>query len=733
MGDKVWSDFFDERTKPLTSRFPGLYRAVVVETNDPLRMRRVRFKIPELHDWDLKPEDCPWAVPSTDLGTRRCGRFTYPCVGDYVWISFEKAHPYAPIYVGFANPTRRKFYPLPSLYGKTPVPVDEKSDVVEQPSDYDEDYLPKDERPMSHGWQDRYGNLDIHNATGFFPIEHTVQLPPADADQLTKSKFAQSQNSPEANNPDSKMMARISKYGMILLQADMGYKWQKVGGELDAERGAIGEREGGDDQGGGDDSGEFTGDFEEDEDFEIKRWLYMQRLLHEDESTDHDQRRIMNLTRYGHKFEMRDVGWNKTRETEWSDDKRTIGDGEDERWIKIRTKGGHLIQASDVGFDPEYDEFVKRLLVDEAKETYLDKEDQFSKKKSEWNQYGDRDMRMLRFVTRSGIKFVLDDRESHDGGQYRPPFDSAAESRLNEEIGIGVLIKGRATPGTQFTDYPKLSGNSKGYFWQFDERPDYNSTSWGTPMGQVLGMDDNEEMLVACSRLPDLVTDWKNLADNEFLENSIRSFNPAHSTHHMIIDHQNEAIRFKSRAGNGSEASTKHNAAASGEHAGIEVHDYPAAAPWMEIIDIDKRGMWFSRQDGIGIWRAKDGTDMYIWIDDSNNNIVLRNDTSGKIQIYCKGNVEIISDKIVGFKGQQINMKADSINLQAGSKNYTFGSALEMNADIKAPNVYARFPTAEKPAQVAGTGIGVASGGGKSVANLTIESLPSKVQPDDRL
>lgn len=711
---QVWANFFAQRTKPLQSRFSGLFRAVVVETNDPLRMRRVRFKIPELHDHDLKPEMCPWAVPSTDMGDKRCGRFTYPCIGDWIWIGFEKGHPYGPVYTGFASPTRRKFYPLSSICGVTQIPVDENSDEAKRPNDFDPDYLPKDERPMSHGWQDRYGNLDQHDSTGFFPIEHKVDPPPPDADPFTKSKFTQSVKQPVINDPDSKMMFRLTKYGMMVLQSDVGYKWHKDDTASPKE-------------------GEFEGDFDKDEEFEIKRWLYMQRVLHEDSATGHDQRRTELLTRYGSKFEMRDVGWNKTREKEWLDDKRVIGDGDDERWTKIRTKGGMLMQAIDIGFDPENDEFIKRLLIDEAKNVYLDSENTYPKTKSEWNQYGDRDMRMLRFVTRSGLKMALDDRGSHDGGQYRPPFSASAASRLNEEIGIGIMFKGRATPGTVHDNYPKLGGNPRGYYWQFDERPDHNSTTWGTPMGAAIEMDDNDEFLVMCSRLPALPTEWKYLADNEFLTQSVKSLDPANTTHHLIIDHGREVVRLKSRAGFGDPSRDPEVTAASGTHAGVEIHDAPQLSPWTEIVDIDNRGIWFSRQDGVGIWRGKDGSNIYLWLDDKNNNIVLRNATAGKVQIYCQGNVEVISDQVIGMRANQIQMSANEIRMQAGGHNYTFGSSLKMNGDIYAPRVFAFFPTADTPAHVAGKGTGAAAPGGEPVSNLTVVDLPGKQQPDDRL
>jgi len=702
---QVWSGFFAQRTRPLYQRFPGVYRGVVVDTNDPLNMRRVRFKIPELHDWDLKPEDCPWAVPAPYLGSRGGTAFGCPCVGDYVWIVFEKGYPYGPVYVGFAPPTRRRYYPLPSIHGRTPIHVDAEGKPQNPITDYDESYLPKDGRPMNHGWQDRYGHLDLADSTGFYPIEHDTQPPPPDTDPLSKSKFNQMHSKPSVNDPDSKMLLRATKYGTIIQQSDIGYQW-KLSGQ----------------------NGEFTGDFDADYEFEIDRWLYLQRLLHEDQPTGHDMRKLMLLTRYGHKIELRDVGWNKTRKGEWLDSQQQIGDGEDQRWLKLRTKGGMLIEACDVGFDPEQDEFIKRPLLEEISDVYLDGEDNFPKQKSDWNQSGDRDMRMIRFVTRSGIKIVLDDRTSNDRNSH-------SASLPNKEIGMGVLIKGRATPAAK-DKYKDASGDPTGFYWQFDERPDRNSTTWGTPLGQAIEMDDNEEFLAICSRIPELPTKWKYLSDNEFLENSLESFKPWTNTHHLIIDHGRELIRLKSRAGAGDSSKLKKlGDAASGEHAGLEIHDAPATDPWVELVDIDDRGLFFSRKDGISIWRAKDGVDVYVWIDDNSGNVVIFNRAQGgKVQIYSLGNIELISERNVSIQANRIDLKANEIRLDAGGTPYTFSSrAMLTTRDVRANNVYAYFPTAERPAHVVGRGIGAHDGGGSPVANLSVESAPSRVKPDNRL
>ena len=705
----VWENFFSQRTKPLFSRFNGCFRGLVVETNDPLRMHRIRFIIPELHDSDLKqnPEQCPWAVPATDPG------WWHPCIGDIVWIEFEKNHPYGPIYTAIAPPTRRGMYELASIYGSTPRPIDINAadpgdhmvKFLPQPDDFNPDYMPKDERPMSRGWQDRYGSMDVHDAVGYFPKSHERKPPNPDMDGLSRANFEQSQKPPEVNNPDSKMMFRLSKYGMLFLQADIGYKWKKSG-----------------------DEGEFSGNPDDDEDFEIKRWKYMQRLLHEDEPTERDQRRIECLTRYGMKWEMRDVGWNKTRAGEWDDAPRTIGDGNDERWIKIRTKGGMLFEACDIGFDPEEDTFVKRLLIDEidTADELLDKEDKFPKIKTDWNKSGDRDARFIRLVSRSGLKIAIDDRGSHDQS-------AEASDRKNKELGTGVLIKGRATPGTS-QNYQEASGNSKGYYWQFDEHR--NSTTWGTPLGQAIELDDDNEYLAICSRLPQLPEVWQYLSGNEFLTKSVQSLDPAHNTHHIVIDHGNEVIRFKSRAGHGDKSRKPGIIAATGEFAGLEVHDAPQDDPWTELVDIDKRGIWFSRKDGVSVWRAKEGTNIYITLDDKNNNIVIKNSqTGGKVQIYCEGNIEVVSNQTIGFKGKTIQFDADNILFGAkGAKLSIANGVIDTNADIKAANIYGFFPTIPKPTASSGNGVGAKAGSGQAaLSNLTVVVDPSRLQPTDRL
>ena len=256
--EMTWNKFFQARSETLWKRFPGQYRALVVETNDPLCMFRIRVKCPDLHDFDLNDSDCPWASPAFDMGSKREGRWSHPYIGDWVWVAFERNHPYGIIWTGFATPTRRKYYPLASIFQPTPIALTSNGAIAGPANDYNNEYLPKDGRPMSHGWSDRYGNLDIHNSVGFYPLEHAAQPPPPDFDAIQNAAFQQRQNPPQVNAPDTKYMLRHTKYGSGFILSDQGYWWKKQG-----------------------DDGEFSGDVAQDEAFEIERWKYIQQLVNE--------------------------------------------------------------------------------------------------------------------------------------------------------------------------------------------------------------------------------------------------------------------------------------------------------------------------------------------------------------------------------------------------------------------------------------------------------------------
>ena len=85
--ESIHSRFLRNRSQTLNRRFLGWYRAVVEETNDPLQFRRVRVRVPELHNDDVSVQDLPWAIPAPWMGGTNAGSFTHPVIGDIVLYS----------------------------------------------------------------------------------------------------------------------------------------------------------------------------------------------------------------------------------------------------------------------------------------------------------------------------------------------------------------------------------------------------------------------------------------------------------------------------------------------------------------------------------------------------------------------------------------------------------------------------------------------------------------------
>lgn len=446
--EDILERFFSQRQSGLWNKLRGLYRAEVVETNDPLILGRIRVRIPELHDRNLRPEECPWAVKPPGFGSPGAGTWGSFNIGDIVFIAFEKEHPYAPVCLGGAYSTRRESYPLRSVHGETPLSVKPDGKPDRKPDDYIKDYLPHDGRPMSLGFRDRYGTEFVSSSVGFFPIEHQAKAAPTGTDGISNKDFELSQLKPEVNDPDMKFVALTTKYGNSITLVDIGYKWEN----------------------------EFTGDYYKDKDFEVKRNNYYTRLYSEDEYKDKDQRRIEIKDRYGNKIEMRSVGWYKSRKGEFSDDEVVIGDvnANDQRWIKIKSKAGNLFQLIDKGSDPNNNVNVKRLLSEETGE---------SDGESEWD-----DARQIRLLTAYGIKMVLDDRGS-----------DKVDPLANPTPGNGMLLRGRKPFAMEFNEKDlsnrmlMYTPKSKGL--EFNDRFDYVmlcSNMSGSPSVEWAGTADNE-------------------------------------------------------------------------------------------------------------------------------------------------------------------------------------------------------------------------------------------------
>ncbi len=163
-----------------------------------------------------------------------------------------------------------------------------------------------------------------------------------------------------------------------------------------------------------------------------------------------------------------------------------------------------------------------------------------ARRKQEQKHWGDnKDARWMRLVTRHGLKLVLDDRgtDTKDGlGKELP--------RAN-----GILIKGRRSPASKTY---KRRGNARGFFWEFNENDEANHTMWGSPLGQSIEMNDRYQyMMMAVSMGRGWARKWQGIKENEFIRKPMMLRDPERTAHHLKIDHDNEYIRFKTRANKG--------------------------------------------------------------------------------------------------------------------------------------------------------------------------------------
>lgn len=699
----VWRKFHEERVEDLFGRFPGFYRAIVVETNDPLQFHRIRIIVPELHNFDLKdsPEKCPWAVPAPWLGGKNAGSWVSPIIGDIVWITWEKNHPYVPIWCGFAMGSRRKRYPMESIYIESPLSLNEDGTAADRPEDFLQEYLPKDFRPMSLGWRDRYGNFDVSRSVGYFPIEHDLTPSPVGQDAVSEVNFAVG-NRPESNNPDQKYMIRGTKGGGYEIMSDVGYDWRRDG-----------------------DFGEFVGDDEEDRDFEIEKFKYLTRLFNEDNPSGDDQRRHEIRTRSGHKFEMRDVGWaqdgggrtgsedagqTKTRNGEYGEPRIiSRNNSSDQRWIKVRTKGGMIFQAIDIGFHPEDDKFYKRQLINEVGVNADGEQD------DEWTT---RDARQIRIVSRYGSKFVIDDRGSD-------PVDAEGNGEVKAN---GLMLKTRR--GWQSNGLGD-NGEPTGFAFEINEKDELNTSRWYSAKSKIIELNDRHDYVMMCTDTNrEISRPWQKLRENEFALRVAMTEDPEQDTYHLKLDKKHGYLRLKTASGgdNGRRSDSLSDAIV-GLNQGLEARDGRVGADgaWVELVDVDDRGLWFSNRNELTVWRSSDT--QFVAISDGENSIIVRNNESGPIQLFSLGDIEVVSQQNIALKSaNRITMKAtNEIVMEAGGSHAVLRPGVfGTDGTLSGATVLGRLPQA-----FPGTGAQSAA----PVSGNALSPQPrnvSKIKPTDR-
>ena len=103
--DENYVKFIDS----LKFNYSAIYRGYVVDTDDPLRLGRVKVRIPQLYGSEDNQESesyvptysIPWATSAIMVGAgNNTGSYLIPSIGDIVFVTFEGSNARQPLYFG---------------------------------------------------------------------------------------------------------------------------------------------------------------------------------------------------------------------------------------------------------------------------------------------------------------------------------------------------------------------------------------------------------------------------------------------------------------------------------------------------------------------------------------------------------------------------------------------------------------------------------------------------------
>lgn len=736
--EEFYNKFLKERQQSaqgLFERYKGPMVGVVVDTNDPINMHRLRVKIPELHDWDMNDEYVPWARSAPWMGGSISGSWTNYSIGDLIYVMYEKNHPYNILYFGSADATRRARYVLDSVYAESPPVLSEDGQIdeifesnnnirnndgtiaskktdntkISVSLDYVPEWLPGDRRPASSGMKSQYGHCFIMKEVGWYPKVHDKQSTPTGIDPLTGSQLSLGA-SPKQNEPDAKYMALHSKYGNYFLLSDIGYNWWE----------------------------EFKSDWDNDKlerKWERDRCNYYTKAFTEQEYKNRDQRRLEMRTRYGHMMEMRDVGWRDARVNEYHyEDEPEIAFNKiaynedieevDHRWVKIRSKGGHLLQFYDKGMDPKDDSFVSKKLSDYEFGEFMDQECPSDVE----TPYGtgfwhDRsDARFIRMISRYGYKFAFDDRGTHriNAHNHTSPY------------GNGCIIKGRREG---------RDGLDRGFGFEFNEKSKLNHMMMYSPKSKVFEINDQYDyMMMNTDVFGDsndprhhISESMQNRGDNEFSTkiamanlDGMGEIDPRDGRNEELIPFHSELHTFHSKLDKSNGYIRHKTSATPGVPAGLESRNGSVGGNWTEVNDHQDRGLWFSNDKSRSVWRSQtlnqaSSSEPTLWqaLDESSNQILIVN--NGNVtQVYAANNLEFIAGNEIMFScGSKFSVNCSSMHVNAGAQHILDGAGIGTTGSMDATS-----HNGVKPGCFAGPGCGSASPRGGS------PSVPTKRQID---
>ena len=111
-------------TNYLNSNIESGYIGIIESNEDPLKIGRLKIRIPELYG-NIRIEDLPWAIPESSFAGNGYGFFMIPKAGAKVHVKLFRGHSWFPIWTGFhwfnnEAPEEAKITPPESYVIKTP-------------------------------------------------------------------------------------------------------------------------------------------------------------------------------------------------------------------------------------------------------------------------------------------------------------------------------------------------------------------------------------------------------------------------------------------------------------------------------------------------------------------------------------------------------------------------------------------------------------------------------------
>ncbi len=80
----------------MSKTFYGKYRGIVTDIEDPLKIGRIKARVPDV----LGDEPSGWALPCVPFAGDGMGFYALPDTDARVWIEFEQGDPDYPVWTG---------------------------------------------------------------------------------------------------------------------------------------------------------------------------------------------------------------------------------------------------------------------------------------------------------------------------------------------------------------------------------------------------------------------------------------------------------------------------------------------------------------------------------------------------------------------------------------------------------------------------------------------------------